>query len=409
MESWLHRGVIEMSNFLVFAGTSEGRQLVELLWRRGAEVCASVATDYGQKLLPMGVQVYQERLDAQEMETLLQTKRFDCVIDATHPYAKEVTTNIKAACLNAGMPCLRLLRPESQQENCLYAADMAQAAQMTASMAGKILLTTGSKELDVFARDPQLRERVFVRVLPVVESIQRCAELGFSPKQVIAMQGPFSCELNAAMLRQTGAKILVTKESGAAGGFAQKREAAQKAGATVIVIGRPSEQEGLSFEQLITVLEREFALAPQVQKPYFPLFVDLSGSRVILFGGGKIALRRAAALLPFCGELHVVAPQICSDLKELEISFAHRAYQMGDCAGYDLVLAATDDRAVNHAIYREAAGLGIAVNVADCPKECSFYFPALVQQGDLVIGISSSGKDHRLVKMTASRLRAGEF
>ena len=99
-----------MSNFLVFAGTTEGRRLIELLYRCGVSVCASVATGYGRQLLPDAVKVFADRLDQDEMATMLQNLKFDCVIDATHPYAEAVSRNIKEAAGKAGLSCLRLLR-----------------------------------------------------------------------------------------------------------------------------------------------------------------------------------------------------------------------------------------------------------------------------------------------------------
>ncbi len=77
----------------------------------------------------------------------------------------------------------------------------------------------------------------------------------------------------------------------------------------------------------------------------------------------------------------------------------------GDCAGYDLVLAATDNREANHAIYEEAKAAGLPVNIADAPEECSFFFPAIVQEGPVVIGVTASGTDHKLAKQVAQNIR----
>ena len=106
-----------MPNFFVFAGTTEGRRLVEFLSRcEGTNVCAGVATEYGKTLLPEGVQVFAERLDAEGMASLLQSLRFDCVVDATHPYAALATENIRAACAATDTRYLRLSRPSNTPE-----------------------------------------------------------------------------------------------------------------------------------------------------------------------------------------------------------------------------------------------------------------------------------------------------
>lgn len=113
---------------------------------------------------------------------------------------------------------------------------------------GNILITTGSKELDKYTRLTNYKERCYARVLSVLPSVMQSIDLGFSGKHLIAMQGPFSREMNLALLHQTEAKYFVTKESGKNGGFAEKLEAAEQAGAVLLVIGRPIE-EGLSVEE----------------------------------------------------------------------------------------------------------------------------------------------------------------
>ena len=138
----------------------------------------------------------------------------------------------------------------------------------------------------------------------------------------------------------------------------------------------------------------------------FPLFCDWSGKKAIVFGGGTVASRRATTLSPFCGAVTVVAPSISPELQAGAFLLRERPYQPGDCAGYDIVIAATNDRAVNAAIALEAKAAGILVNVADAPDDCDFYFPAVVRQGSLVVGVTASGQDHRLAKQAAAAIRA---
>jgi precorrin-6A/cobalt-precorrin-6A reductase len=116
-------------------------------------------------------------------------------------------------------------------------------------MSGNILLTTGSKELDAFAL-PQLIERCVPRVLPAAESIEKCLGLGFLPAKTICMQGPFSLEMNIATIRQYDIQIVVTKLTGDAGGFFEKVQAAQECGCELIVIGRPTDESGYSFDEV---------------------------------------------------------------------------------------------------------------------------------------------------------------
>lgn len=249
-----------MSNYLVFAGTTEGRRLIELLYRCGVSVCASVATGYGRQLLPNTVRVFADRLDQDEMATMLQNLKFDCVIDATHPYAVEATRNIRQACEQTGTRYLRISRPSAQLDGCVYVEDARQAVEVLGATTGSALLTTGSKDLDVFTSLPDFQKRLYPRILPALESLQRCLVLGYPPGHIIAMQGPFSREMNLATLREVGASLLVTKDSGEAGGFPAKLAAAQDAGATAIVIGRPSADSGMGYRETVSRLVHEFGL-----------------------------------------------------------------------------------------------------------------------------------------------------
>lgn len=233
---------------LLFGGTGEGRELAEWMLSQGLDATVCVATEYGETLLPDGAQVHVGRLDVGAMETLM-AGGYTLVIDATHPYAVEVTKNIRAAAQAAGLPCLRLLRQSDREDGCQKAADMAAAADLLEGLPGKVLLTTGSKELDAFAR-PGLRERCCPRVLPMADSLERCLALGFPPKNIICMQGPFTKEMNLATLRQFHVRTLVTKDTGGYGGFRAKADAAREAGCDLVVVERPQTEEGLTLEEV---------------------------------------------------------------------------------------------------------------------------------------------------------------
>lgn len=257
-----------MYKICVFAGTTEGREVVSFLQGQ-AEVYACVATEYGQTLLPRGEQVTVSavRLSQEEMEALFRTHRFDLVIDATHPYADVVTRNICAACAATGTQYHRLLRADCAADgNAVYVPDIDGAVAYLAETQGTILLTTGSKELHRFAQLPDFAQRAYARVLPMEQSLQLCREAGLQPSHILAMQGPFSVEMNAAMLKSTGAAYMVTKSSGTAGGFEEKISAAAAAGVTSVIIGRPPQQAGTGLEQTLEMLCTRFGFraAPRV-------------------------------------------------------------------------------------------------------------------------------------------------
>ena len=243
-----------MAGILLFGGTEEGHRLAEELCRRGAQVTVSVATSYGRELLrdvPC-TRILAGRLCEEEMITLLGETDFFCVIDATHPYAVEVSRRIQNACQKTETPCLRLLREDVEMPGSLEVATASEAARHLEETQGNILLTTGTKELPAFAKIP--RQRLYLRALPSAEALASAREANLEPSHLFLMQGPFSTELNAAVMKSWDIRILVTKRSGKAGGFPEKMEAARQIGAQTVVIGRPSRERGLSWDELMAVL-----------------------------------------------------------------------------------------------------------------------------------------------------------
>ena len=237
---------------LIFSGTTEGRKLSCRLAARGADVTVCVATDYGteEQGAHKGVTVLTGRKTEEEMTALL--REFTLCVDATHPYAVEASKNIRAACAAAGVPYRRLLREKSETADAVTVSDASDAAAYLAKTEGNILLTTGAKELSAFAAlDP---DRLYPRVLPSHEGLAACEAAGVPHRNVIAMQGPFSRELNAALIRQYHIAYVVTKDGGATGGFPEKAEAARETGATLIVLRRPEESGG-SFAEILKECE----------------------------------------------------------------------------------------------------------------------------------------------------------
>jgi precorrin-6Y C5,15-methyltransferase (decarboxylating) len=239
-----------MDKVLLFAGTTEGRILADYLQDRGIPVLACVATEYGKEMIPEepGREVVAGRLGAEEMA--LKMEGCGRVVDATHPYASKVSKNIRAACQKCGKQYIRVLRGREKPDGCVSAADARAAAEYLAKTRGNILLTTGSKDIDCYTCLPDFEDRLYVRVLPDAQTVADVKALGIPAGHIIGMQGPFCEELNYAMIRQTGAEYLVTKESGREGGFLEKKEAAQKAGAVLLVIGRPQESGGMTLGEV---------------------------------------------------------------------------------------------------------------------------------------------------------------
>ena len=145
------------------------------------------------------------------------------------------------------------------------------------------------------------------------------------------------------------------------------------------------------------------------ERQYFPLFVDISEKEILFVGGGKIAARRINALVPFTQRITIVAPETDGSIlgltEEGEVSWIMREFEDEDIEEKDLVFAATDDAELNEQIALMCRQKGIQVNVSSDKNLCDFYFPGIVRQGDTVIGITASGKDHAKAKKVRERIQ----
>lgn len=268
-----------MKKILIFAGTTEGRTLSERLAKAGIAHTICVATEYGEIVLKPHslVTVHQGRMNQEEMEGFLQKESFAAVVDATHPFATEVTASIKKALAESEkkgnkMPYLRLQREgiTHSGEGVTYFKTKEDCVKALEDVRGNILLTVGSKELPAYCASEKIRDRLYARVLPSVESISLCTAQGICGKRILAMQGPFSVEMNEAVIRQYEISCLVTKESGILGGYPEKLEAAGRAGIPAFVIGCPKEEEGCSFAVLWDKLEEILGASSMSKKMESP-------------------------------------------------------------------------------------------------------------------------------------------
>lgn len=284
-----------MCRVLIFGGTTEGRLLAEFCAERNILSCISVVSQYGSSLISPSPHlcVVQRRMDEKEIAAFIRENKIELVIDATHPYALEVTENIRKACDREKVKRLRCLREEEEaiaerkdieNQKAVYADSIREAVRYLEGTEGNILVTTGSKELKAFTELSGYKSRVFARVLPSEEAISHCRSLGIDGKHLICMQGPFSRELNAAMLAYADARWLVTKETGKNGGFEEKVSAAEKAGASVIVIRRKAEPDGLSLKEVKKELLKWNSLKH-----------NTSQRRVVLAGIGPGAIEQMTA------------------------------------------------------------------------------------------------------------------
>lgn len=257
-----------MKKLIVFAGTTEGRLFAFEAAKNGFDVTVSVATNYGKDVLLESanacqarseskneIKIIAGRLDLAAMKKLFSQSRFEAAIDATHPYAENVSENLSSACADCKIKYFRLARNTGDEESesaqsrlsrkkaFFEFAALENAVEQLSKTQGNIFAATGSGELFKFCALQDYKSRVFVRVIPSVQSIQKCLELKFLKSHIIAAQGPFSRKLNRALFKETRSKILVTKQSGRAGGYAEKLLAAEDCRMTVFAIRPPEETD----------------------------------------------------------------------------------------------------------------------------------------------------------------------
>ncbi len=313
---------------LIFGGTTEGRQVSAFLSEKHASHTVCVATEYGEEVLEPSpfLTVHTGRMNAEEMGVFLRGRRFALIVDATHPYATEASENIRSAADAARVPYLRYSRQETKDavpdgQETIRVRTAREAAEYLERQSGGIFLTTGSKELPVFVTGISDKSRLTVRVLPTAEALASCRDLGLTGKQICAMQGPFSTEMNIAMLRQSHAAFLVTKESGSNGGYAEKMEAAASCGVTVVVISRP-EESGSGWEEVRAKIEKVLCSRPASpgDAAGMRLFKEDSLCRITCVGigmGTPDTLTREAAQAILCAQVIFGAPRMLQCAQEL--------------------------------------------------------------------------------------------
>ncbi|MGN0587199.1 MAG: precorrin-6A reductase [Oscillospiraceae bacterium] len=244
-----------MYKLLIFGGTTEGRLLAEFCAEHGISADISVTTDYGETLLPQSscINVLNGRLDKEDIKALITKEKYIAVIDATHPYAVNATENIRSACDDLGTGYYRLIREKSGDISGRTFSNLMELVKYLDDTDKRVLSTLGSKELPALTAVKDYKSRIWARVLPADRIIEYCCSLGFDEDKVITGKGPFSVEENIRHIKMSGAEILVTKESGAAGGFPEKAAAADKCGIELVTLLRPTEK-GYTLKQIQKII-----------------------------------------------------------------------------------------------------------------------------------------------------------
>lgn len=226
---------------LLLGGTSDANHIADLLKQEEIEFCLSVTSDYGaemalrhQSVLHIGALSYKA------LEAFIVDNKITAIVDGTHPHAQVISEQVQKLSKQFSVPYLRYERPcqiGGETPDTTYVRSVEEAAQI-AYEKGQRIFVTGSKHLKTYV-ELLAGKDLFARVIPSPAVMQAAVDSGIPMDHLIAMKGPFSEALNKAMFESLGIQVLITKESGQAGGFEEKCRGAMSAGVHTVVIQRP--------------------------------------------------------------------------------------------------------------------------------------------------------------------------
>lgn len=231
-----------MRNCLLLGGTTDTKSILKEIDPKYDKIYLTVATDYGYESFKEfendKISVLNKKFDLDSISLFLEKNKITEIVDTTHPYATEISSIAQEAANRKGVIYIDKKRSKSDlsisYEGLKIVKNYTDAVEVI--LKGKfcsILITTGSKNADKFSKIAGIS---YIRVLPSVESIEKCLKAGFSSRRIIAMQGPFSVDLNVALIKQFKIDCLVTKNSGKEGGFEEKLKSCIMTNTPIIVV-----------------------------------------------------------------------------------------------------------------------------------------------------------------------------
>lgn len=228
---------------IVISGTSESREVIEEQLKEGKKILACVATVLGAQMLEeYAIDVHIGRLHEAGFVKLFTDYPCDQIIDASHPFAKIVTETVQKAARQLGIPYERYERQnlDYNYDQMVTVSDTSEAIALLNQMEGNVFLTTGVNTAGLYAAGVKdAAKRLYIRVLDNDSSRQGCEKAGYPKSHVYAIMPPFSVEDNLQIIRETGAAVMVSKDSGKRGGVDAKVAACKEAGIPMILIARP--------------------------------------------------------------------------------------------------------------------------------------------------------------------------
>ena len=270
---------------LLLGGTSEATQIVQRLAEAGYKVLLSTATAIDQDAgVHMSVSRQIGPLDEEGLMQLIRKEGISAIVDCTHPFAIRVRESAVAAAKTTAIPYFTFIRPACvpADGDVITVHNHAAAAQAAFSFGQPVLLTTGSRNLEPYVQaSRRTGVKLVVRVLPEALSLDACAAAGITKECIVTGRGPFPVEINREVIKASGIGVLVTKDSGVAGGVQQKLEAARWEGCRVVVVQRPEQPLTNAYENpeiLIAAVIRDIPTSSQIILTAVTISPILSGN-----------------------------------------------------------------------------------------------------------------------------------
>lgn len=242
----------------VIGGTKDSRDFLEKIVKSTADIIVTTATEYGGKLLEnLPVKTLCKKLTYSMMLDFVKENSINKIVDLSHPYAIEVSQNAIEVSKELQIEYFRFEREEISflPQKYIEFDNIESLVEYLEGVEGNILVTLGSNNIPHFSELKNLKNFYF-RILPKWDMVKKCEDVGVLPKNIIAMQGPFSKNMNKAMIEQYDIKYLVTKQAGDTGGEREKIEAADEMNIEVVFLTRPKVEYPSCYSDIDKLFKR---------------------------------------------------------------------------------------------------------------------------------------------------------
>ena len=242
----------------VIGGTKDSRDFLEKIVKSTTDIIVTTATEYGGKLLEnLPVKTLCKKLTYSMMVDFVKENSIDKIVDLSHPYAMEVSQNAIDVSKELQIEYFRFEREEISflPQKYIEFDNIESLVEYLEGVEGNILVTLGSNNIPHFSELKNLKNFYF-RILPKWDMVKKCEDVGVLPKNIIAMQGPFSKNMNKAMIEQYDIKYLVTKQAGDTGGEREKIEAADEMNIEVVFLTRPKVEYPSCYSDIDKLFKR---------------------------------------------------------------------------------------------------------------------------------------------------------